>query len=46
MLILVVHEKYGTGYYDASTPVKLAKASLAILKSRRSQGYYEFLRRY
>lgn len=38
--IMVVKEKHGTYYYDASTPEALAAASLELLKERWEEGYW------
>lgn len=38
--ILILKEKHGEEYYDASTKEKLAEACLKVLKDRYESGYY------
>ena len=39
-LIMVVKEKHGIGYFDVSTPERLHKAAVHILKQRLKIGWY------
>lgn len=38
--ILVTNEKHGTYFYDVSTPEKLSKVCLALIKERLGDQYY------
>lgn len=38
--ILVVEDKDGRAYFDASSPILLAKASMRILRERFEEGWY------
>lgn len=41
MRILVLHEKHGDSYYDATTEAALHAAALKIVRQRLKQGYYQ-----
>lgn len=38
--VLVVEEKYGNSYYDASTTELISRAAVSILKERKEAGYW------
>lgn len=40
--ILIIHEKRGDRYFDASTPELLNKAAFDVLKERLEAGWYDF----
>lgn len=43
--ILILEEKHGDRYYDASTPEALSRAAVKVLKERAEEGYW-YIRHY